>query len=217
MTVSRARLVHLVVALVATGSVLFQLVLVFSGEAVLDQTSSPPLVQRIAQFFSYFTIQSNLLVTITAWQLWRDPRRDGRWWRAVRLGAVVGITVTGLVHFVLLRPLLDLEGANWAVDKLLHMVVPVLAVAAWGVAGPRPRVDWRDVGLALLWPVVWLVWTLVVGAVTGWYPYPFLNSGKSGVGTVVVSCIGITTLFLALFAGVRVVDRRLPASPDPAE
>ena len=217
MTVSRARLVHLVVALVATGSILFQLVLVVNGEAVLDQTSAPPLAQRIGQFFSYFTIQSNLLVAVTAWLLSRDPARDGDGWRPVRVASVVGITVTGLVHFFLLRPLLDLEGANWAVDKLLHMVVPVLAVAAWVVAGPRPRVTWRDVGLALLWPVVWLVWTLVVGATTGWYPYPFLNSTKNGVGTVVVSCIGITLLFLALFAGVRALDRRLRAVPHPAE
>ena len=86
---------------------------------------------RLGRLVSYFTIQSNLLVAVTAVQLARDPLRDGRWWRAVRVAAVVGITVTGLVHFVLLRPLLDLEGASWVADKLLHMVVPVVAVLGW--------------------------------------------------------------------------------------
>ncbi len=46
--------------------------------------------------------------------------------------------MTGLVHFVLLRPLLDLEGADYVADKLLHMAVPVLAVAGWAAFGPRP-------------------------------------------------------------------------------
>ncbi len=58
----------------------------------------------------------------------------------MRLAGLVGITVTGLVHFVLLRPLIDLSGWDWAADKLLHMVVPVLAVvevAALRPAAPR--------------------------------------------------------------------------------
>ena len=75
--------------------------------------------------------------------------------------ALVGITVTGLVHFALLRPLLHLDGASWVADKLLHMVVPVLAVVGWLVAGPRPRAPWRDALTALAWPVAWLAWTLV--------------------------------------------------------
>ena len=91
--------------------------------------------------------------------------------------------------------------------------MPLLAVVAWAVAGPRPRTTWRTVGEALAWPVVWTVATLVVGAVTGWYPYPFLDPRENGVGAVVVACLGVTVLFLALFAGARLLDRWLPAVP----
>ena len=216
MTVSRARLLHVVVAVVTTLALALQTVLVLNGAAVLDETLVPPLATRLGRLVSYFTIQSNVLVAVTSWQLAREPRRDGDGWRAVRLAAVVGITVTGLVHFVLLRPLLDLEGANWAADKLLHLVVPVLAVLVWLVAGPRPRVEWATVSSALAWPVVWLAWTLAVGAATDWFPYPFLDSDESGAGTVVVSCVGITVLFLALFAGARALDRRLAPVPSRA-
>lgn len=216
-TASRARMLHLVVALVATAALVLQTVLVLRGGRVLDETAVPPLGVRLGRLVSYFTIQSNVLVAVTAWQLWRDPARDGRWWRPVRLAALVGITVTGLVHFVLLRPLLDLQGADWAADKLLHMAVPLLAVLAWLLVGPRPRTTWRTAGEALVWPVVWLVWTLVVGALSGWYPYPFLDHRENGVGAVAVACLGITLLFLALFAGVVALDRRLRPVPDPAE
>lgn len=216
MTAQRARTLHLVVALVATVALVLQTVLVLQGGRVLDETGAPPALGiRLGRLVSYFTIQSNVLVAWTSWQLWRDPARDGRWWRVVRLAAVVGITVTGLVHFVLLRPLLDLEGADRAADTLLHLVVPVLAVAGWLFAGPRPRIAWRTVLEALAWPLAWLAWTLVVGALTDWYPYPFLDAGENGVGAVVVACVGITVLFLALFAGARGLDAGL--APVPAD
>ena len=212
-TWSRARSVHLVVAVVAVAALLLQTALVVSGSSVLAETEVPPLLTRVGRLVSYFTIQSNLLVALTAVQLARDPARDGSRWRVVRVAAVVGITVTGVVHFLLLRPLLDLEGANWLADKLLHMVVPALAVAAWLLVGPRPRAPWRTAMTALAWPIAWLVWTLAVGAVTGWYPYPFLDVGVEGVAAVAVTCAAVTLVFVALASGLSVLDRRMPSSP----
>lgn len=212
-TWSRARAVHLVVALVAVAALVLQTALVVSGASVLAETEVPPLTTRLGRLVSYFTIQSNLLVAVTAVQLARDPARDGSFWRVVRVAAVVGITVTGLVHFLLLRPLLDLEGANWLADKLLHMVVPVLAIAAWLLAGPRPRAPWRTAITALVWPVAWLVWTLAVGAGTGWYPYPFLDVGVEGAAAVAVTCAAVTLVFVALAFGLSVLDRRMPSAP----
>jgi hypothetical protein len=205
--------VHTVTAVVAVAALALQTVLVVSGDSVLAEQEVPPLLTRLGRLVSYFTIQSNLLIAVTAVQLARDPLRDGRWWRPVRAAALVGITVTGLVHFVLLRPLLDLHGASWVADKMLHMVVPVLAVVAWLVAGPRPRAPWRDALTALVWPVAWLVWTLVVGAVSGWYPYPFLDVGSEGGGSVAVTCVGVTVLFLALAGVLSWLDRRMPPTP----
>jgi hypothetical protein len=212
-TTTWARRWHLLTAVVATAALVLQLVLVVRGGRVLDEVTPPGLELRLARFVAYFTIQSNVLVAITAATLARDPLRDGRWWRVLRLAAVVGITVTGLVHFVLLRPLLDLDGADWAADKLLHMVVPVLAVGGWVVFGPRPRVTRRTAAWALAWPVAWLAVTLTVGSLSGWYPYPFLDHREDGVGAVVVASAGIAVLFGALLAGVAYVDRRLQAAP----
>lgn len=67
---------------------------------------------------------------ITCATLALEPRRDGRVWRVVRLDALVGITVTGVVHWFLLRPLLELDGMSYVTDKLLHVAVPLLAVIA---------------------------------------------------------------------------------------
>lgn len=213
MTPARARTVHLVVAAVAWGAVIFQLVLVLQGSAVLVEEDPPGRGESLYRFFAYFTVQSNLLAAISSTALAREPALDRPAWRVVRLAGIAGITVTGLVHFVLLRPLLDLDGADWVADKLLHIVVPVLAIAAWAWVGPRPRIVAREVAYALAWPIAWTVWTLVVAEIDGWVPYPFLDADTEGWGSVVAACVGITVLFLAVFALYARLDRRLAAAP----
>jgi len=211
----RARAWHALTAAVAVAALVLQLVLVVQGGRVLDESGAQPgLEVRLGRLVSYFTIQSNLLVAVTTAQLARHPAGDGSVWRVLRVAGVVGITVTGVVHFLLLRPLLDLDGADYAADKLLHMVVPVLAVLGWVLFGPRPRISGLVVARAICRPLVWLAWTLVVGAMSGWYPYPFLDHREAGgVPGVVASCLGITAFVLLLFWLARLVDRRASVTP----
>lgn len=204
---------HVLTAGVTLATLLLQLALVVNGASVLDETAVPPLGTRMLRLVSYFTIQSNLLVLAAAWTLARDPARDGLVWRVLRSDAMLGIVVTGLVHFYLLRPLLDLDGWNRVADTGLHLVVPVLALLGWLAFGPRPRVDGRTVLWSILWPVAWLAYTLIAGAVTGWYPYPFLDVTEHGYGRVLLTAALVSLLFLALAAGVRLAERVLPAAP----
>lgn len=197
-------------------TLVLQTVLVISGESVLDETAVPPLGTRLVRLVSYFTIQANLLVAVVTAGLALDPRRDGSGWRVLRLDAVAGIAVTGVVHWFLLRPLLDLDGASALADRLLHLVVPVLAVAGWLLFGPRPRITRATVLRALIWPVGWLVYTVLVGAVTGWYPYPFLDVGELGYGPVAAVSAGVTALLLVVFLLARAADHALPAAPSVA-
>jgi hypothetical protein len=203
-----ARRWHLVTAVVAVVALVLQTALVVrSGPVAL------PL--RLGRLVSYFTIQSNLLVAVGTIALARDPSYDGRWWRTVRLAGVVGITVTGLVYFVMLRPIVELDGWDWVANLLLHQVVPVLAIVGWLVCGPRPRVGLPEVRRALVWPFAWLGWTLAVGAISGWYPYPFLDVDDRGWGPVLATSGVVTLLFLALFAAAYRLDRWCRPAPAP--
>jgi hypothetical protein len=214
-TIRGARVWHGLTAVVAIVALVLQLVLVVKGGRVLDEVEPPGPGLRLARYIAYFTIQSNLLVAVVTTQLARDPLRDGPAWRPIRLAAVVGIAVTGVVHFLLLRPLLDLDGADQVADKLLHLAVPLLAVAGWAVFGPRPRVERRDIGLAICWPLAWTVETLLVGGLTGWYPYPFLDHREEhGVAGVVLAVAGILVFVLLVFALVRLVDQRARPAPE---
>ena len=110
----------------------------------------------------------------------------------------MAITVTGVVYHLLLASLYHLQGPEAFADQLFHTVTPVLTVAGWLLFGPRALVDPKVVALSLVYPVAWLAFTLVRGALIGWYPYPFLQVDELGYGSVALNCAGITLLFLGL-------------------
>ena len=205
-----ARLWHLTTFGVAFFALVTQTILVISGTGVLVDDDPPARPERIVRLLGYFTIQSNLLVAVSTFGLARDPQRDGRVWRVVRLAGLVGITVTGIVHWFLLRPLLDLTGWPALCDLLLHVAVPLLAVFGWLAFGPRPRVTSGALLWTVAWPVAWLAYTLVRGTFTGFYPYPFLDLGVRSGASVAVACLGVTGLILVVALLVRLADRRLP-------
>lgn len=214
---SASRVWHGATAVVAGAGLLAQLVLVVAGASVLVEQEPPGLGERLFHFVSYFTVLSNVLVLATTLPLSRRPDADGPVRRVLRLAAVVGITVTGLVHWFFLRPLLHLAGWSWLTDKTLHVAVPLLAVLGWLLFGPRPRVTLRVVLLGLVYPLGWLAYTLLVGALSGWYPYPFLDVGARGAASVAVASLGVALLVFALSALAWLVDRRARPAPRPAE
>jgi len=209
-TARLARSWHLLTAVVTWAALLLQLVLVIRGGTVLDEVNPPALGTRLVRFISYFTILTNLLVAVTTTTLALRQDRFPTWWRVLRLNAIVGIAVTGLVHWFLLRPLLDLDGADYLADKLLHVVVPLLAIVGWVVFGPRGKAESGLLWLSLVYPLGWLAYTLVRGAVADWYPYPFLDVGEQGYPRSLLACAGVAVLLLVLTRGAMLLDRRLP-------
>jgi uncharacterized membrane protein len=136
---------------------------------------------RLLRVFSFFTIQSNVLVGLTSAQLALRPDRDGRVWRVLRLDGLVGIAVTGIVYSTVLARIHEPKGwEQVSTNFVFHYAVPVLAVLGWLLFGPRPRIDARVVAWSLVWPLAWFAYTLVHGRVSKWYPYPFVDAATHG-------------------------------------
>lgn len=213
---SVARLWHALTALAVFLSVATQLALVLANVNIGFGVSSAPMGQRVFQFFSYFTIQSNLLVGVVAVLLALNPSRDGRLFRAVRTGGLFGITVTLLVYQFLLSPIVNFTGLAAVSNVGLHYVVPAAAILAWVVCGPHPRSTWRALLLAMLWPLAFVVLTIGQGLVTGFYPYPFVNIAVLGFPRAALNGLGILALLLAIGAVYVLLDawisRKLRAS-----
>ncbi|MDQ0423982.1 Pr6Pr family membrane protein [Cellulomonas iranensis] len=163
--------------------------------------------------FSYFTIWSNVLVLGVSALLAVRPRHDGPWFRALRLDSMLFIVVTFAIYHALLSGYAPITAAGQAANLLLHTVVPVGAVLAWLVAGPRPRVRLVTCAAALVLPAVWLVYTFVHGAATGWYPYPFLDASALGTGRALLAALAVMVGGALLGPALWALERRLPPAP----
>jgi hypothetical protein len=172
------------------------------------------LAGRVIRVLSFFTIQSNILCGVAAAQLAVRPDRDGPAWRPFRVAALCGIAVTGIVYSAVLADIHQPHGAmETTVNVIVHYVVPIMTVHGWLLFGPRPRLDWGVCLRAAGWPLAWLAVILVSAEVTDWYPYPFLDHARHGWGHVIGVCAGIVVLFFAIFALMRVYDRRMAPAP----
>jgi hypothetical protein len=203
-----ARFLHLVVAVLALGGFTIELVTAIVGGPGI----APTHAERIVRLFSYFTIESNLLIGGVSLALAMDPRRDGPVFRVLRLDALLCIAVTGIVYNTVLRGLATLTPSGAVANVMLHVLAPLLAVIVWLWVGPRPRVSARTVWWSVVYPIAWLVYTFVRGAATGWYPYPFLDVTVLGYGPALTNATLIAVVFLILAWGVRWADGRLPAT-----
>jgi hypothetical protein len=171
---------------------------------------------RLGNLLCFFTIESNIIVGVTCLLLAIRLDRSSTAFQTWRLAGVLGIAVTGTVFHLVLSGLHTLTGAAKVADFVLHTLVPLLALAGWLVFGPRGVLTWRIAAWSLAYPVVWLVFTLIRGAIIDYYPYPFLEASRIGYGQVAVNCVLVTVLFLALAAAAVGLDRFLGRDPQEA-
>jgi hypothetical protein len=59
------------------------------------------------------------------------------------------------------------------------------------------RLNIRQIGYWLIYPLIYVVYTLIRGAISSFYPYPFLSPAKiGGYGVVFLYCLAIFVAFL---------------------
>ena len=85
----------------------------------------------------------------------------------------------------------DVDTAVVWVDRVLHRVLPLVLMLDWLIDPPTTRLNWRRALWWLAYPAVWLAYTMIRGALTGRYPYPFLDPANGGYGIVAVYCAAI--------------------------
>lgn len=152
-------------------------------------------------FFGYFTIQSNLIIAAVYLLTATSSGRDARGWLTLaRACATAYLIVVGIVYVLLLAPLGAAGGVPlpWA-NFILHILVPLYAVADWALVADRGRASFRQLWVAALYPVVWCGVVLVRGATDGWVPYPFLDPAN-GYASVLFYVLVIAVVVVAIAA-----------------
>ena len=201
-----------------------------------DQLGVPASPIPGINFFSFFTIDSNVLSVVVfligAVLLIKSADVDPLWFAVGRASVTAFMATTGIVYNTLLRGVEVSEGATlpWS-NEILHVVGPILLVVDWLFAPGRRRLEWQHVGIIVIFPIVWAVYTMIRGPfvddptqatlnpeyTVGWWPYPFLNPNLAPEGYVSVAFYVV--LIAAVIGGVGAlviwVSRRRERWPLP--
>jgi hypothetical protein len=164
-------------------------------------------------YFSFFTNESNLFATaLLLYGAYLGLRRGGgersSLYDLLRGAAVIYMTITGAVFVLLLSP--SHEAVPWA-NAVVHYGMPIVIVLDWLLDPPRARITWRRATRWLIFPAVYFGYTLIRGAIVGWYPYPFLNVTVHGYGGVVANGVGILVAMAAVSSATLLLGNRLHA------
>jgi hypothetical protein len=151
-------------------------------------------------YFSYFTELSNLFAAaIFLYGAVRPASARSETTELLRGAAVVYMLTTGLVYAVLLS---GHDVAYPWVNTIVHRVMPIAVALDWLIDPPQVRLEpRRTIVLWMSFPLVYVAYTLLRGAITDWYPYFFVSPDRSGgyllvAGDCVAIAAGIAALIL---------------------
>jgi hypothetical protein len=144
-----------------------------------------------------------LLIGAAAWRAARSSAMG-----LARGGAVVYLTITFVV-FALLLSGTDVDTAIPWVDTVLHNIFPLAVIVDWLIDPPVARLTLRQSLVWLVYPLIWVGYTLARSPIAGWYPYPFLNPANGGYASVAAYVVAILVFGLLLCAIVVTIGSAL--------
>jgi hypothetical protein len=170
------------------------------GLMVYDETLVSAAVKSV-EFFSYFTVLSNMLAAaaltapliapVSRFAVWAEQSGP-------RAAIATYLTITAVVYHLLLEGLWKLEGLRVVSNTILHTITPIAFLIDLALRGGQGEARWIAAAKAMAFPALFGAWTLVHGALSGFYPYPFMNVTKRGYPAVVLTMVEMSLAFMVV-------------------
>lgn len=178
-----------------------------------------PFLEATVRYFSFFTIITNVLVALALTLPWLAPEsRAGQFFDrpSVRTAILAYIIIVAVIYHYLLAKLWNPQGWQLLADTIEHVVTSALYVIDWVLFVPKGTVKWKSAVVWLGYPLVYAAYSLIHGAVTGFYPYPFINVSNLGYDKVLINMAVLVLVFLGLGLALIGIDRRMGRSNEQA-
>ena len=170
---------------------------------------------EIIRFFSYMTILTNILVALVfSFELLGKP---GDFFKKASVQAAVFlyIFIVGVVNHIALAGLQQLTGWQSTADTLLHYVIPVVYVLYWLFFAEKKSIPYKHIFIWVLFPLVYVVYTMIRGSYIHQYPYPFLNIDKFGLNQVLINMAMVTAAYFVIGLLLIFLNNRMFVSKTP--
>lgn len=157
-------------------------------------------------YFSYFTTLCNFLIAVSlTFSILIPKSRLGTFFSNLSVQSAIAlyIFIVSLVYNTVLRGIVLLTGWQYTLDNMVHVIIPILYIIYWLLFRYREILKWSAVFYWIIFPAIYLIYSMVRGAIIGWYPYPFLNAAKLGYPKVFQNIC--TMLIVFLFGGLILI------------
>jgi hypothetical protein len=157
----------------------------------------------LVQYFSYYTILTNIMIAWVCTVLFiRREDTSGR--KKVLTAILVYILTEGLTYNLMLRSLWKPEGLQLLADNLLHSIIPLLYLVFWLLFVKKHTLQWNNFLPWLIYPLLYLIYVMIRGAIFGVYPYPFIDVAQIGYPKALLNAVmvtGVIVIFSLLSVG----------------
>jgi hypothetical protein len=164
-------------------------------------------LSEVAAYLSFFTVLTNLAIVICLLCAAYEPGEDSFWnWPEVQTALALYILVVAIVYATVLQGLWVPTGIEFLTERFFHLVMPMLYMGFWLFVTPKGslklshQVPWQ------IYPLAFMCYTLIRGAMGGTYPYPFLNAALYGYEVVFMNSLMLLALFLTLGTSLVLLD-----------
>jgi hypothetical protein len=171
----------------------------------------------IANFFSYFTILSNLLIALSlTFSIFLPKTKTGIFFSSlsVQTAITLYVFIVALVYNIVLRGIWIVTGWQLIVDNMLHVLNPILNILYWLRYSEKEKLSWKDGIYWTIFPFLYLIYSLIRGVITNWYPYPFLNAVQIGYKTVLVNVGVMIIVFFIIGLLLIALNNKLKTNND---
>lgn len=155
------------------------------------------VTETIFRYFGYFTILTNILIALCFSALLLQ--RQGFFHKAATQTAItIYIFVVAVIYNTSLRGIVQLQGLDSFVNELLHVVMPIVFILYWFIYTDKKPVQWKHAWPWMIYPLLYIVYTLIRGSFVHFYPYPFLNVDRLGYASVLINCVWVSVAFVII-------------------
>ncbi|MBW4437860.1 MAG: Pr6Pr family membrane protein [Pleurocapsa minor GSE-CHR-MK-17-07R] len=180
-----------------------------------------PMLSGGGSTLHFFTVQSNIILMIVlGWAGIASLRGSAPPPHWLKGAATLYILITGIVYNLLLRgpdtPAPFAQGLTN--NDIVHILTPLLGFIDFLIFDSHRRFKWTIAIIWLAYPIAYVVFTTVRGALfpEQGYPYFFVNVNELGYGGLITSviqfAIGFFILGLILYGIDRLLPKRLPTT-----
>jgi hypothetical protein len=156
----------------------------------------------VIHYFSFFTILTNLIVAICSTVVLIANKTSLLYKFFSKTTTLTAITVyiliVGIIFNVILRRIIHLNGMQEISSDLLHVATPLLFLIFWIMFVPKQNIKRQQAFVWLVYPIVYIIYIIIHGRISGFYPYPFINVSKLGLSKALFNSFIILLAFFIL-------------------